>query len=85
MVASGANIMVEVQRQAMIDLARILMEEHEMSMPKAMAFQFDNCGENKVCLFFLVFVFVIDGCFGLIVTEQRNVYVFRYSAGNWSV
>jgi hypothetical protein len=46
--SGGANIMIEIQRQAMIDLARILREEHSMEMPRHMMFQFDNCGENKV-------------------------------------
>jgi hypothetical protein len=44
----GANIMVEVMRQALKDLAYILHNEHRMVMPKKAHFQFDNSGENKV-------------------------------------
>ena len=48
MVSGGSNIMIEIQRQALIDLSKLLML-HGLSMPKEMFFQFDNCGENKVC------------------------------------
>lgn len=47
LVSGGANIMIEVIRQAQIDLARLLKKEG-YNMPKEIAFQFDNCGENKV-------------------------------------
>lgn len=47
LVSSGANIMVEVQRQALKDLA-ILLKAQNQEMPKEFIFQFDNCGENKV-------------------------------------
>ena len=48
MVSGGANIMIEVQRQALIDLAAEL-KKYGKRMPKEFIFQFDNCGENKVC------------------------------------
>ncbi|KAJ1387535.1 hypothetical protein B484DRAFT_409877, partial [Ochromonadaceae sp. CCMP2298] len=46
LVAGGGNIMVEMQRQALIDLSNRLqaLGQH---MPRDIAFQFDNCGENK--------------------------------------
>jgi len=47
MVSGGANIMIEVQRQALIDLA-IMLKKQNQKMPKEFIFQFDNCGENKV-------------------------------------
>ena len=47
MVSGGSNIMIEIQRQALIDLSRLLKDEG-MNMPKEMILQFDNCGENKV-------------------------------------
>jgi hypothetical protein len=47
MVTGGSNIMIEIQRQALIDLSKLLKKEG-MNMPKEMIFQFDNCGENKV-------------------------------------
>jgi len=47
MVSDGSNIMIEIQRQALIDLSRLLKDEG-MNMPKEMILQFGNCGENKV-------------------------------------
>jgi len=47
MVSGGSNIMIEIQRQALIDLS-VLLRAEGMNMPKEMIFQFDNCGENKV-------------------------------------
>lgn len=44
MVPGGANLIVEVVRQAQIELARLLNGE----LPKELICQFDNCGENKV-------------------------------------
>lgn len=45
-VSGGANTMIEVQRQALIDLSKLLAEKN-YHMPKELIFQFDNCGENK--------------------------------------
>jgi len=47
LVGGGANILIEVTRQAMIDLAEILKTKFNKQMPSKMIFQFDNCGENK--------------------------------------
>jgi len=47
MISGGSNIMIEVQRQALIDLAAEL-KKHSKNMTKEFIFQFDNCGENKV-------------------------------------
>jgi hypothetical protein len=47
MISGGANIMIEVQRQAMLDLSKLLSEKG-CKMPSEFIFQFDNCGENKV-------------------------------------
>jgi hypothetical protein len=47
MVSGGSNIMIEIQRQALIDLAAEL-KKYNKCMPKEFIFQFDNCGENKV-------------------------------------
>ena len=47
MISGGSNIMIEIQRQALIDLSNMLKAEG-MNMPKDIVFQFDNCGENKV-------------------------------------
>ena len=47
--SGGANTMIEIQRQALNDLAGLLKEKG-LLLPKKGHFQFDNCGENKVCL-----------------------------------
>ncbi|KAJ1384711.1 hypothetical protein B484DRAFT_410710 [Ochromonadaceae sp. CCMP2298] len=46
LVAGGANIMIEIQRQALIDLSKKLCIMG-LNMPQELHFQFDNCGENK--------------------------------------
>jgi hypothetical protein len=46
LISSGANIMVEIVRQAMIDLCKLLRERN-LSIPHNLWLQFDNCGENK--------------------------------------
>jgi hypothetical protein len=46
MIIGGANCMIEIQRQIIIDLANEL-HKHGMSLPPSVVFQFDNCGENK--------------------------------------
>jgi hypothetical protein len=46
-VSAGSNVMIEVQRQAMHDLAEKL-NQLNMSLPPKAHFQFDNCGEQKV-------------------------------------
>ena len=45
-VRGGANIMVEVQRQAMSDLA-LELAKYSMKLPRHGMLQFDNCAENK--------------------------------------
>lgn len=47
MVGGGSNIMIEVQRQAIYDLQKLLEAKGQL-LPKKVIFQFDNCGENKV-------------------------------------
>ncbi len=56
-IAGGANLMIEIQHQAMSDLTEIL-KQRGMKLPKHGMFQFDNCGENKV-LFALLYLFLI--------------------------
>lgn len=50
MVPSGANIMIEVMRQAQADLVKLLAHRNK-KLPCKAIFQFDNGGENKVLLF----------------------------------
>ena len=58
-VKGGANIMVEVQRLAMSDLARLLAK-HGMRLPKHGMLQFDNCPENKNKEMFCYFSLLIE-------------------------
>jgi len=46
LVSSGSNIMVEIVRQAMIDLCKLLNDK-QLCKPTNLWLQFDNCGENK--------------------------------------
>jgi len=46
-VGSGANVMIEIQRQALKDLADLLSAKG-LRLPRYLMLQFDNCGENKV-------------------------------------
>lgn len=50
LIRGGANIMIEVVRQALYDLGILLASRH-LLIPKKLCLQFDNCGENKVSLF----------------------------------
>ena len=42
----GANVMIEVQRRALVDLDRLLAERG-LYLPRHVVLQFDNCSENK--------------------------------------
>ena len=48
MVEGGANIMIEVIRQALNDVALLLRRYGIYEFPKEWLLQFDNCSENKV-------------------------------------
>ena len=45
-VVGGANLMVEVMRQCMAEVGKLL-EKDGHAIPKTMYWQMDNCGENK--------------------------------------
>ncbi len=47
-IPGGANVAVEIQRLALDYLSKEL-EKRNQIMPRRLHFQFDNCGENKVC------------------------------------
>ena len=56
LVRKGANIMIEIMRQATADLSAELRKKGKL-LPKKMNWQFDNCAENKVYIsLFLVLV-----------------------------
>ena len=48
LVCGGANIMIEVLRQALIDVKNLLLSKNISGNPKNLILQFDNCSENKV-------------------------------------
>ena len=50
LVGGGANIMIEVIRQAFKQLIADLRSEGIFHLPKDFLLQFDNCKENKVRL-----------------------------------
>lgn len=56
----GANIMIEVVRQALYDAGQLFASVYQI-VPKQFSLQFDNCGENKVSdsLYFITFVILI--------------------------
>ncbi len=57
-IAGGANLMIELQRQAMSDLTGLL-KKNGMKLPKHGMFQFDNCGENKVIYVLLYIIYFL--------------------------
>lgn len=48
LIPGGANLAIEVQRKSMELLSKELEVKNHL-MPRIMHWQFDNCGENKVC------------------------------------
>ncbi len=44
--SGGANLMIEVIRQALSDLGKLLICKGK-KLPRILYLQFDNCGENK--------------------------------------
>jgi hypothetical protein len=46
LVSGGANITIEMTRQAMIDVS-ILLRKRGLLVPRILDLQFDNCGDNK--------------------------------------
>jgi hypothetical protein len=44
--SGGANLMIEVIRQALSDLGKLLICKGQ-KLPRILYLQFDNCGENK--------------------------------------
>ena len=47
LVRGGSNIILEITRQGLYDLQKLLAEKGQI-MPEKLVLQFDNCGENKV-------------------------------------
>jgi hypothetical protein len=58
-VSGGSNTLIEVQRQAMSDLAELLKSQRH-PFPRTVNYQFDNCGENKVSFHYFFQSFTID-------------------------
>ena len=72
----GANIMIEVQRQAMSDLARKL-QNFGMKLPKHGMFQFDNCNENKNKEMFCYFSLLVET--GLLSRVDLNFLIVGHT------
>lgn len=58
-VNKGANIMLEVMRQSMFELSRLLAEKGQR-LPREHFWQFDNSGENKVPIIMFLYLYVVD-------------------------
>ena len=46
LISGGANITIEMTRQALIDVS-ILLRQRSLLIPRTLWLQFDNCGDNK--------------------------------------
>jgi len=46
LVTGGANITIEMTRQALIDVSNLL-RQRSLLIPRILKLQFDNCGDNK--------------------------------------
>ena len=65
LVSGGANIIIEVTRQAILDLQDLLKEkkdhcERALDVPDYLILQFDNCGENKNKFVFAYFSLLVQ-------------------------
>ena len=58
-IPGGANLAIEIQRLALQHLSNEL-EKLGKLMPRIYHWQFDNCGENKVFIYFILNVFSIS-------------------------
>jgi len=73
LVVGGADIMIEVIRQAIIDACSIL-RQRKLLTPRELWLQFDNSGENKNKQMFTYLSILVEDCiFDLVeVTLQIN-------------
>lgn len=80
LMGGGANIMIEIMRQSMIDLCSVL-RELGLTTPKICWLQFDNCGENKnkemmtyLSLLIETFIFdTIEMCFLIVGHTHASI------------
>jgi hypothetical protein len=59
LISGGANITIELTRQALID-ASILLRQRSLLFPRILWLQFDNCGDNKNKEFFAYYSLLIE-------------------------
>ena len=59
MISGGANVMIEVSRQALAELTKSLAKQGFV-IPDYVMFQLDNCGENKNQYMFAFFSLLIE-------------------------
>ena len=59
LVSGGANITIEMTRQALIDVS-ILLRQRSLLIPRTLWLQFDNCGDNKNKEFFAYYSLLVE-------------------------
>jgi hypothetical protein len=59
LVSGGANITIEMTRQALIDVT-ILLRQRGLLVPRTLWLQFDNCGDNKNKEFFAYYSLLVE-------------------------
>ena len=66
LISGGANVMIEVARQALAELTKSLLKKG-FYVPDCIMFQYDNCGENKNQF--------LMGFFSMLVETKQVKYV----------
>ena len=59
LVNGGANITIEMTRQALIDVS-ILLRQRSLLIPRTLWLHFDNCGDNKNKEFFAYYSLLVE-------------------------
>ena len=59
LISGGANITIEMTRQALIDVS-ILLRQRGLLIPRTLWLQFDNCGDNKNKEFFAYYSLLVE-------------------------
>jgi hypothetical protein len=55
----GANVMIEMTRQALAKVEHILQKDYKLKLPRSLALQFDNSGENKVTSIMTITIHIV--------------------------
>ena len=79
MVIGGADIMVEIVRQAMIDIC-VLLRQRNLLTPRTLWLQFDNSGENKNKeMFTYVSMLIEDSIFDEVEVYIKIIILILYT------